>query len=75
MAQSVSIHVHVISLWDAHINTKYVWFSLFSLAIDVFAFDVYDSDGDGKLTIDQAQKMFREMFGQKATLENEAVKA
>jgi Ca2+-binding EF-hand superfamily protein len=40
----------------------------------VFAFDLYDTDADGKLTFEQVQKMFRELFGSKA-MESDTAKA
>jgi Ca2+-binding EF-hand superfamily protein len=46
----------------------------FFLVTDVFAFDLYDTNADGKLACEQVQKMFLELFGSKA-MESETAKA
>lgn len=34
-------------------------------AVDVFAFDLYDTDADGVLKLKEVQLMFRELMGSK----------
>jgi len=62
----IDFYEFVVSLWK--------FCTLGDGSLNVFTFDLYDSDADGKLSNDQVHKMFRELFGAKA-MDSEVVKA
>jgi Ca2+-binding EF-hand superfamily protein len=82
----IDFYEFVVSLWKfctlgngslcktAPRSSLLVPYLTFCLLTDVFAFDLYDTDADGKLASEQVQKMFRELFGSKA-MESDTSKA
>lgn len=84
----IDFYEFVVSLWKfcalgngslskcAHegIISKSGAYSVICVSPDVFAFDLYDTDADGKLQSEQVHKMFREMMGAKM-MDNENTKA